>query len=89
MSDPGPGVVIPVVAIVMGMVVIFRPIVRAVARRLEGQVSDPRLSAELDEIKARVAETEQLRERVAELEERLDFAERLLARKDDIRQLSD
>ena len=89
MSDPGLGVVIPVVAIVMGLVAILRPIVHVLARRLGGQASDPGLPAELDELRARVAESEQLQGRVAELEERLDFAERLLARKHDVRELSD
>jgi hypothetical protein len=36
--------------------------------------------AELDEIRAQLADVEELRERVSELEGRLDFAERLLAR---------
>lgn len=36
--------------------------------------------AELEEMQARLAEFDELKRRVGELEERLDFAERLLAR---------
>jgi len=49
------------------------PLARAVADRLRGRPAgeaDPALLAEMD----------QLRDRLAEVEERLDFAERLLAR---------
>ncbi|HKV75186.1 MAG TPA: hypothetical protein VJN95_11745 [Gemmatimonadales bacterium] len=41
-----------------------------------------------DELEVRVAELEQLHDRVAELEERLDFAERMLARQKEQEQLS-
>ena len=83
MNDVGPGVAIPLIAMVLGLVAIMRgPIGQALARRLEGKRSaDPdRLLAEIADLKARVADSEQLHSRIAELEERLDFAERLLAR---------
>jgi hypothetical protein len=57
-----------------GLVKIFTgPVARALADRLRGRPAvepDPTLLAEMD----------QLRGRLAEVEERLDFAERLLAR---------
>jgi hypothetical protein len=52
---------------------VFGPIGAAVGARLRGRrdsVPDPRLASEVDQLQARLAE----------VEERLDFAERLLAR---------
>ncbi|MBK6421251.1 MAG: hypothetical protein IPI38_05355 [Gemmatimonadetes bacterium] len=57
-------------------------LVNVFSRRLE-RASGPELqaiAAELDELRARAAGAEELQHRVAELEERLDFAERMLAR---------
>jgi hypothetical protein len=67
-----------------GVVLILRgPVGRALARRLEGSSGNAReLSARVDELESRIAELEQERVRTTELEERLDFAERLLARQD-------
>lgn len=65
--------------IVVGVVIIFYPLMRALARRLEGKAAaDPALMAEVESLRQRVADLEQLPHHVAELEERLDFAERLL-----------
>ena len=60
-----------VIAIAGALVLIFRPIGNAIAGRLRGSVvsPDPEVLAEVDGLKARLAE----------VEERLDFAERLLA----------
>jgi Tfp pilus assembly protein PilO len=56
------------------------PLVRALARRLEGrQRLDPAMQAELEDLRTRVAELEQRQGAVHELEERMDFTERLLA----------
>jgi hypothetical protein len=56
---------------------ILYPLVRALARRLEGGHADEaRLQADLQELRGRVVELEGARN---ELEERLDFTERLLA----------
>ncbi len=52
------------------------PVGRALAERIRGRAAvqlDPEVLAELDELRADVAE----------LHERLDFAERMLARRDD------
>lgn len=57
------------------------PLMRAIARRIEGR---PSLNAaELDELRARVADIETHQHRILEIEERLDFAERLLASRPD------
>ena len=60
-----------VIAIAGALVLIFRPIGNAIAGRMRGSVvsPDPEVLAEVDGLKARLAE----------VEERLDFAERLLA----------
>ena len=53
-------------------------------KRLERSAPDgAALAGELAELRERVAEGEGLRERVLELEERLDFAERLLAQRNE------
>lgn len=63
------------------------PIARGLGRRLEGQSAG---REELDALQAEVNELRELRglpDRVAELEERLDFAERLLSRREGSEQL--
>jgi hypothetical protein len=81
MGDLGPGVVLAVGLIVFGLIRIVRgPIAEAAAARLRGSAraqSDPELLAEVDTLKTRLAE----------VEERLDFAERLLAKVDAADQL--
>lgn len=64
---------VAIVAICVGLVKILGPVVGAVAERIrrgESESGDAALAAEVDH----------LRGRLAEVEERLDFAERLLAR---------
>ena len=60
---------------------LFGPIGSALARRLVGRSEPGDAHAEIEEMGARMtAEVDDLRNRLAEVEERLDFAERLLAR---------
>jgi hypothetical protein len=63
----------------------FSPIGKAIAARIRGGGPAGEMAAqvlaEVDELRAQVAELEQLRAEVAELHERVDFAERLLAKK--------
>ncbi len=67
-------------AFIAGCTIVLWPLMRALARRLEGRAApNPALQAELEQLRGRVAELDQLQHRVAELEERVDFAERLLA----------
>jgi hypothetical protein len=63
---------VAIIAICVGLVKILGPVVGAVAERIRrgNEAGDPALAAEVDH----------LRGRLAEVEERLDFAERLLAR---------
>lgn len=76
-----------VIAIVAGLLILW-PIARTIGRRLEGRpISEGDVREELDDLRARLAQLEAGQGRVAELEERLDFAERLLAREPRPRQL--
>jgi len=71
-----------VVALLVFGIVLY-PLVRALARRLEGRGQDPALRGEIDLLHARLGDVEQLEQRVAELENRLEFSERLLTRQRD------
>jgi hypothetical protein len=53
---------------------------QVILRRFGGAGPRAEVQGELEDIRARLAEQEGLSGRVAELEERLDFAERMLAR---------
>ena len=64
---------------VVGM--LLRPVVVALARRLNRDSAEPGLSDEIAELREHVAELDQLHTRVHELEERLDFTERVLAQR--------
>jgi hypothetical protein len=55
------------------------PLVRAMARRLEGGGGNAQLQGELEALRDRLQQLEQSQGRMGELEERVDFAERLLA----------
>ena len=82
--DPNsPALVIMVLAVMAAFTLVLWPIARAIARRLEGKkAGDPALRQEIDELHHRLADMDALQARIGELEERLDFAERLLARGD-------
>jgi Tfp pilus assembly protein PilO len=76
------------VAVVGGFVAVFWPLMRAIARRIEGKVkADPALLEEIDHLRARVGDLEAMQVRMTELEERVDFTERLLAQKGEAREL--
>jgi hypothetical protein len=80
MSPPGElAMFLAIGAAALGL--FFGPIGSALARRLGGRAEPGDAHAEVEEMGARVtAEVDDLRNRLAEVEERLDFAERLLAR---------
>jgi hypothetical protein len=78
--------VVIVIAVIAGAVLLF-PLIRALARRLEGGGRAPALRAEIDQLHERLGELEQMEGRLAELENRVEFSERLLTRqRDDPRQ---
>jgi hypothetical protein len=75
-----PAFVMIVIASLLATTIILWPIVRALARRIEGKGgADPALRSDVEHLQQRLGEVEVLQARVAELEERVDFAERLLA----------
>ena len=60
---------------------LFGPIGQALARRLGGRAEPDEDAAEIERVNERITtEVDDLRARLADVEERLDFAERLLAR---------
>jgi len=83
-SQLSPGAIVMVVLLVTAAItIVCWPIARALARRLEGRPSlTPALQQDLEDMHHRLADVDGLQQRVSELEERLDFAERLLARGD-------
>jgi Na+/glutamate symporter len=80
MSPPGElAMFLAIGAAAVGL--LFGPIGSAVARRLAGRAEPEEGQAELEQVSERLnTEVHELRGRLAEVEERLDFAERLLAR---------
>jgi len=80
--SPG-GIVMVVLLVTAAVTIVCWPIARALARLLEGRPGlAPALQQDLEEVHHRLADVDGLQQRVADLEERLDFAERLLARGD-------
>lgn len=85
---PPEAIVMIVVAMTVGAVLLFWPLVRALARRLEG--GSRKLEGEIADLRTRLEAMEQQaitsgefdasEHRVYELEERVEFVERLLAR---------
>ena len=73
----GPEAVVGIVFLA-GVFTALRPLVGAIAKRISGEHKRVGLEpAERDEI---LGELQQIRQEVAELAERMDFAERLLAK---------
>jgi len=86
LNDGGPPIVLLIViAALTAAVIMLWPVMRALARRLEGKAGDnPALRAEVEQMQTRLAEVDTLQHRVSELEERVDFTERLLAQAHDL-----
>ena len=76
MTDVGPGIALPIIFVAFAAMFVLRgPLGKALAERLAGR---PRADdAELLELRG---EIEDVRRQLAEVHERLDFAERLVAR---------
>jgi flagellar biosynthesis/type III secretory pathway M-ring protein FliF/YscJ len=76
-------IALTIIAISIGVFFLLKPLVQALARRLEGRSADQALHEELMQLRDQLGEVETLRGRLQELEERLEFAERLLAQRRD------
>ncbi len=72
-----------VIAMLTAITIILWPLMRALARRLEGKGPDSALRAELEDLHTRLTEMDSMQARLLELEERVDFTERLLAQTQD------
>ncbi len=55
------------------------PLIKAIARRIEGGAAGAEVQAELEGLRERVRQLEEIAPRMTELEERLDFTERVVA----------
>lgn len=81
MNGGAPALVMIVFLGLAATTLVLWPIMRALGRRLEGKGhADAALRAEVDQLQQRLGDVDHLHQRVAELEERMDFAERMLAR---------
>lgn len=56
------------------------PLIKAIARRIEGGAAGAQVQAELEGLRERVRQLEEMQPRMAELEERVDFTERVVAK---------
>jgi hypothetical protein len=56
------------------------PLIRALARRIDGGAPSTEMQTELDGLRERVRQLEEMPPRMAELEERVDFTERMVAK---------
>ena len=56
------------------------PLIKAIARRIEGGAANAEVQAELEGLRDRVRQLEEMQPRMLELEERVDFAERIVAK---------
>jgi len=83
LNDGGPPAIVMIVFFALvATTIILWPVMRALARRLEGKGAvDAALRAEIEQVHHRLGEVEVLHQRVAELEERIDFTERVVSQR--------
>jgi hypothetical protein len=79
-GPPAVAWIIPIAALIVAAIILY-PLMRALAKRIESKVSGGEQD-ELDELRSRVMALEEQSLRMPELEERVDFAERMLAKPD-------
>ncbi|HLQ68049.1 MAG TPA: hypothetical protein VK124_00860 [Gemmatimonadales bacterium] len=79
---PQEGVVFLFVLTILGATVLLFPLVRAFAERIRSKSVDPGMKEELQLLRDDLlAEIQQARREIGDLGERIDFTERLLAKK--------
>lgn len=74
-------IALSVLALSAGVIFLLKPLVQALARRIDGRGADSALAGEVMQLREQLGDLEPLRGRVHELEERVEFAERLLAQR--------
>jgi hypothetical protein len=76
------GIAAVVLLLGVGLIVaaLLWPLIRAIARRIEGGSAGAEVQAELEGLRDRVRQLEEMQPRMLELEERVDFAERIVAK---------
>jgi cytochrome c-type biogenesis protein CcmH/NrfG len=74
-------VAILAIATLVALAVLMRPVMRAWARRIGGEQPSAALANEVADLRERLTELEGSGDRLLELEERVDFAERVLAKR--------
>jgi hypothetical protein len=62
------------------LAVLLWPLIKAIARRIEGGAAGGEVQAELEDLRERVRQLEEMKPRMLELEERVDFTERIVAK---------
>ena len=73
---------IALMGVTFGAVIVLFPLVRALADRIRGRALDPGLREELQILREDlIAEIQQARREIGEMGERIDFTERLLAKR--------
>jgi Tfp pilus assembly protein PilO len=70
-----------IMVISIAAVFLFKPLIAAIARRIEGRGADAALRADVEQLREQVNDLEPLRNRVHELEERIEFTERVLSQR--------
>lgn len=70
-----------IMVISIAAVFLFKPLIAAIARRIEGRGADAVLRADVEQLREQVNDLEPLRNRVHELEERIEFTERVLSQR--------
>ena len=73
-------VVVLLLGVGLMVVTLIWPLIRAIARRIEGGAAGAEVQAELEGLRERVRQLEEMQPRMLELEERVDFAERIVAK---------
>jgi hypothetical protein len=72
------------VALLLGVGLILAalvwPLIKAIARRIEGGAASVEVQAELESMRDRLRQLEEMQPRMLELEERVDFTERMVAK---------
>ena len=73
-------VVVLLLGVGLMVVALIWPLIKAVARRIEGGSASAEVVAELEGLRERVRQLEEMQPRMLELEERVDFTERIVAK---------